>query len=238
MRDREGKADSGRGETILVIEDERSLRAGLALNFKLHGYQVLTAADGEEGMRLAFDAHPDLVVLDIMLPVYSGLEILTELRKRGEQVPVLVLSARDALGHKVEGLDLGADDYVTKPFELPELLARVDAMLRRRRAERKAEPPISFGEVVIDPGGRRVTVGSRPVELSAKEFDLLCLLAGSPGRAFTRAEILNRVWGWGFDGTARTVDNFILMLRQKLEKDPAEPRHIKTVRQVGYKLEA
>jgi two-component system alkaline phosphatase synthesis response regulator PhoP len=226
-----------RGEIILVIEDDRSLREGLALNFKLKGYHILTAADGEEGMRKAFDVRPDLIVLDIMLPGYSGLEILEELREKHQDVPVLILSARDTLDNKVEGLLLGADDYLTKPFELEELLARTEAMLRRRRMNQLAEPEIAFGGVSIDPAGRQVTVGGEEVALSAKEFDLLCLLARSPGRAFTRAEILERVWGWGFDGTARTVDNFIMVLRQKLEADPANPRHIRTVRQVGYRLD-
>ncbi len=224
-------------ETILVVEDDRPLREGLALNFKLHGYHVITAADGEVGMQKAFDVRPDLIVLDIMLPGYSGLEILAELREKHEDVPVLILSARDTLDDKVEGLLLGADDYLAKPFELPELLARTEAMLRRRRMNRLAEPEIGFGAVVIDPAGRNLTVEGREIGLSAKEFDLLCLLARSPGRAFSREEILDRVWGWGFDGTTRTVDNFILVLRQKLEADPAHPRHIKTVRQVGYRLD-
>jgi two-component system alkaline phosphatase synthesis response regulator PhoP len=227
----------GCSETILVIEDDRSLREGLALNFKLKGYHVLTAVDGEEGMQKAFDIRPDLIVLDIMLPGFSGLEILQELRDKHQDVPVLILSARDTLDNKVEGLGLGADDYLTKPFELEELLARTEAMLRRRRLNQLAEPKITFGAVVIDPAGRRVSVEGGDVDLSAQEFDLLYLLARSPGRAFSRAEILERVWGWGFEGTARTVDNFILILRQKLEADPANPQHIKTVRQVGYRLD-
>jgi DNA-binding response OmpR family regulator len=230
-------SQKGSAATILVIEDDRALREGLAMNFKLNGYDVLTAQDGEEGMQKAFDTRPDLIVLDIMLPGYSGLEILSELRDRQADVPVLILSARGTTDQKVEGLEQGADDYLSKPFELPELLARVEAMLRRRKIDRQAEPRIAFGRVVIDPGGRRVSVESRQIDLSAKEFDLLCLLARSPGRAFTRAEILDRVWGWGFEGTTRTVDNFILVLRQKLEADPSKPRHIKTVRQVGYKLD-
>lgn len=229
--------EQGPGETILVVEDDRSLRDGLAMNFQLQGYRVLTAVDGDEGMKKAFDARPDLIVLDIMLPGWSGLEILSELREKGEDVPVLILSARDKVPDKVEGFDLGADDYVAKPFELPELLARVEAMLRRRRAERRAEPRVTFGEVEIDPAGRTVTVRGEEVYLSAREFDLLLLLARSPGRPFTREVILDRVWGWGFDGTSRTVDNFIMSLRQKVEADPSKPRHIKTVRQVGYKLE-
>lgn len=232
-----GRGRAKRGETILVIEDDRSLREGLVMNFELHGYNVVSAADGEDGMRKAFDAEPDLIVLDIMLPGFSGLEILTELRDRREGVPVLILSARDTTGNKVEGLQLGADDYLAKPFELPELLARVEAMLRRRRAERQAAPPIVFGEVVIDPAGRKVSLQGREILLSAKEFDLLSLLATSPGRVFTREEILNHVWGWNFDGTSRTVDNYILGLRQKIEANPARPRYIKTVRQVGYRLD-
>jgi len=131
-------------EKILVIEDEKALRDGLAMNFHVHGYEVLTAADGEEGMQKAFDAHPDLIVLDIMLPGWSGLDILSELRERSEDVPVLLLSARSTTEDKIEGLELGADDYMTKPFELPELLARVEVMLRRRRSERRAEPRLAF----------------------------------------------------------------------------------------------
>jgi DNA-binding response OmpR family regulator len=224
-------------ETVLVVEDDRSIRCGLAMNFERKGMRVLTAADGEEGMRKALDMRPDLVILDIMLPGLNGLEILTEIRKRDAALPVLVLSARDTTDNKIEGLDLGADDYMTKPFELRELMARAEVMLRRRRKERTSEPAIRFGDVAIDPAARTVTVRGKPVGLSAKEFDLLCLLARSPGRPFTREIIIDRVWGWGFSGTERTVDNYILSLRQKLEADPEHPRHLKTVRQVGYKLE-
>ncbi len=226
-----------RSEKILVIEDEKALRDGLAMNFHVNGYEVHTAADGEEAMQKAFDARPDLIVLDIMLPGWSGLDILSELRKKNEDVPVLILSARSKTEDKIEGLKLGADDYMTKPFELPELLARVEVMLRRRRSERRAEPRLTFGKVVIDQVRRRVMVGNEEIALSAKEFDLLCLLARSPDRPFTRNVILDRVWGWGFEGTVRTVDNVILGLRKKIEVDPSSPSHIKTVRQVGYKLE-
>jgi DNA-binding response OmpR family regulator len=227
---------SGPGETILVVEDDRSLREGLAMNFRLRGYRVLTAGDGDEGLRAAFDERPDLIVLDLMLPGTDGLEILSELRGRDVGVPVLILSARDRLQDKVRGLEIGADDYLTKPFQLPELLARVEVMLRRQRAERRAAGPLGFGDVRLDPEARRATRRGEEVPLSAREFDLLCLLAGSPGRAFTRQAILEKVWGWGFEGTARTVDNFIRSLRQKLEDDPSEPRHILTVRHVGYRL--
>ncbi len=224
-------------ETILVVEDDKALRDGLSMNFELQGYRVVASSDGDEGMQKAFDIRPDLIVLDIMLPGWSGLDILAELREKGVDVPVLILSARDRTQEKIEGLEIGADDYVTKPFELPELLARVEVMLRRRRSERQTEQTINFGDVVIEPITRRVTVRDDPVELSAREFDLLMLLANSPGRPFTREVILDRVWGWGFEGTARTVDNFIMALRQRIEDNPSRPRHIKTVRRVGYKLE-
>lgn len=223
-------------ELILVVEDDHALREGLAMNFQLRGYRVVTASDGNEGLRLAFNARPDLILLDLMLPGMGGLEILAELRHQGLLVPVLILSARDATEQKIEGLDLGADDYVTKPFELPELLARVDVMMRRSRDALLRQPVIRFGQVEIDPGTRRVTRAGEEVSLSAKEFDLLCLLARSPGMSISRETILRQVWGWSFDGTSRTVNNFILSLRQKLEADPARPRHITTVRQVGYKL--
>lgn len=230
--------ESGPGpKTVLVIEDDRALREGLVLNLELHNHRVLAAADGEEGMKLAFDSRPDLIILDIMMPCWSGLDILEELRKRGERVPVLILSARDTLDDKVEGLDLGADGYMTKPFDLPELIARVEAMLRRYRMDREALPDVSFGEVTIDQEARTVLVGGESVELSAKEFELLCLLAGAPGQVFSRETILEKVWGWDYDGTARTVDNFVASLRKKIESDPSAPRHIKTVRQVGYRLE-
>jgi DNA-binding response OmpR family regulator len=224
-------------ETILVVEDDRALREGLAMNFRLRGYGVLTAADGDEGIRAAFDQRPDLVVLDLMLPGWSGLDILAELRDREVDVPVLILSARDRLQDKVEGLSVGADDYLTKPFQLPELLARVEAMLRRRRGEQRALARLAFGDVELDLGARRATVRGAEVALSAKEFDLLCLLARSPGRVLSRQAILDRVWGFGFAGTERTVDNFIRALRQKVEVEPTRPRHILTVRQVGYRLE-
>lgn len=231
-----GHAGGQEPEQLLIIEDDRSLREGLAMNFQLRGYRVLTASDGDEGLRLAFDARPDLILLDLMLPLLNGLEILAELRERGSRVPVLILSARDTTAQKIEGLDLGADDYVTKPFELPELIARVEVMLRRSRDAKLSQPRIVFGEVEIDPATRRVTRAGSEVLLSAKEFDLLFLLAKSSGEPITREAILEQVWGWGYDGTARTVNNFILSLRQKLEPDPARPRHILTVRQVGYKL--
>jgi two-component system alkaline phosphatase synthesis response regulator PhoP len=229
-------AESG-SETVLVVEDDRALRRGLAMNFELRGFRVLTAADGDEGIKLAFDSSPDLIVLDIMLPGFSGLEILSALREKSRDVPILILSARGTTENKIEGLGLGADDYLAKPFALSELFARVEALLRRRRAEKRKNPLRVHGDLIIDLPERRVTLRGKEVELSAKEFDLLALLAGSPGKAFRRDDILERVWGFGFEGTARTVDNFILSLRHKIEADPSSPVFIKTVRQVGYKFD-
>jgi two-component system alkaline phosphatase synthesis response regulator PhoP len=225
-------------DTILVVEDDRALREGLAMNLGLQGYDVLTAADGEKGMKLAFDARPNLIVLDIMMPGWTGLNILEELRKRGEKVPVLILSALNTTPDKVTGLDLGADDYMTKPFDLPELLARIEVMLRRQRSEEQNRPALSFGNVTIDRSARTVAVAGASVELSAKEFDILCLLAESPGRVFTRETILERVWGWDYEGSARTVDNFVAALRKKIERNRKAAKYIRTVPKVGYKLEA
>lgn len=223
--------------TILVIEDDRSIREGLSLNLRLKGYQVETASDGEEGLAKAFSGKWDLILLDIMLPGCSGLEILQELRDRENPVPVLVLSARGSTSQKVEGLGLGADDYLAKPFELTELLARVKALLRRAGAADAQQGPMQFGQVTLDVPGRKVWLRSQEVRLTAKEFDLLLLLARSPGRTFSRETILERVWGYDFEGTPRTVDNHIVALRKLLEEDPSKPRHLITVRQIGYRLE-
>jgi len=228
---------TGHEDTILVIEDDRALREGLILNFEVHGYQVESAADGEEGMRKAFDIKPDLIVLDIMLPGWSGLDILTELRDHHQDVPVLILSACGTTDNKVEGLNIGADDYLAKPFELSELLARVEAMLRRRRIDHPSQSTVAFGDVILEPDARRVRVRGTEVALSAKEFDLLLFLASTPGRPRTREEILNNVWGWDYEGSHRTVDNFIRSLRRKLEPDPSHPLHILTAHGVGYKLQ-
>ncbi len=230
-------ASNGPRETILVVEDDRALREGLTMNFRLRGYRVLEARDGREGMTAAFEERPDLIILDLMLPGLTGFDILGELREREVDVPVLILSARDAVDDKVSGFRMGADDYVTKPFQLPELVARVEGMLRKARRSHAAPETISFGNVAIDVGARSVSVGGSEVGLLAKEFDLLCLLARNPGKTFSREAILERIWGYGFEGTSRTVDNYILSLRHKLEEQPSRPRHIRTVRQVGYRLD-
>jgi two-component system alkaline phosphatase synthesis response regulator PhoP len=223
-------------DRILVVEDDRALREGLAMNLRLQGYEVLVAADGEEGMRAAFDSRPDLIVLDIRMPCWTGLEILEELRRRGEGVPVLILSARDTTPEKVAGLNCGADDYMTKPFDLPELIARIKVMLRRRHSAEESLPVLVCGEIAIDRSARSVTVRGKAVDLSAREFDLLALLAASPEQVFTRQTILERVWGWDYDGTERTVDNFVANLRKKIEGGRRSQNHICTVPRVGYKF--
>lgn len=234
---RKGPADVEARKRILVVEDERTLREGLAMNLRMSGYEVITAVDGEEGMRLCFDARPDLVVLDLMMPGCSGLEILEAMRKHGEHAPVLILSARDAMSDKVEGLNVGADDYMTKPFDLPELIARVEAALRRRQADQQRLPPLVLGEITIDRAARRVRVRDKTIGLSAREFDLLCLMAASPGQVFTRATILERVWGWDYEGTDRTVDNFVAGLRRKLGLTRRAGVQIQAVPRVGYRLD-
>lgn len=223
------------GGTILVVEDNDALRAGLVRNLENRGYRVDATGDGGEGLRKALDTQPELIVLDLMLPGRSGLEIVRELRRRRRDVPVLILSARDRTQDKVEGLDCGADDYLAKPFELPELLARVKAMLRRRTSRDEA-PIATFGEIEFDSSRRRVLVGGKEVPLSTREFDVFRFLAEAPGRPRTREEILERVWGWDYEGSPRTVDNFIVSLRRKIEEDPARPSHILTVRGLGYRL--
>ena len=224
-----------RSETILVVEDNDALRAGLVQNLENRGYRVDAAGDGNEGLQKAVDTQPDLIVLDIMLPGRSGLEIVGELRRRRRDVPVLILSARDRTEDKVEGLETGADDYLGKPFELTELLARVEAMLRRRRVEDDT-CVATFGAIEVDRFRRRVLIDGREAPLSTREFDVLCVLAEAPGRPRTRGEILERVWGWDYQGSPRTVDNFIVSLRQKLEEDSGSPQQILTVRGLGYKL--
>ena len=235
------KADAGESErkraVILVVEDDSALRSGLAMNLRLEGYEVLLAEDGEAGMRMAFNAAPDLIVLDIMLPCWSGLDILKELRKRKVRVPVLILSARNSMDDKVHGLHIGADDYMTKPFDLPELLARIQVMLRRRQIEQEELPILTVGSMRMNRLARTVQVDGREIELSAKEFDLLRLLAESPGRVFSRDVILEQIWGWDYEGTSRTVDNFVLSLRRKLSKKGGKGVRIRTVPRIGYKLQ-
>jgi DNA-binding response OmpR family regulator len=224
---------------ILVVEDDLSILAGLSMNLRFEGYEVLQAQDGRTGLAKALDDAPDLLVLDIMLPELNGYELLKELRQRGRDTPVVVLSAKGMETDKILGLNLGADDYVVKPFGLQELLARIKAVLRRRypTAGGTAPPPVTFGDVTVDMAARTVARNGAPVELTAQEFKLLAHFLGHPGRTFTRDELLSGAWGYHYEGSARTVDNFMRQLRLKFEPDPEEPRHFLTVRGLGYRFE-
>jgi DNA-binding response OmpR family regulator len=223
-----------RGETILVIEDDTSIRGGLELNLRLEGYRVLSAAESARGLELALRGEPDLILLDLMLPDGSGLELLRRLRRERREMQVLILTARGLEADKVEGLSLGADDYITKPFGLKELLARIDAALRRDRLRRG---PLRFGELAIDRAACEVRRDGEPLKLTRREYDLLLFLAEHPDRVHNRDQLLEAVWGPDYEGTARTVDNFISSLRGKLERDPTAPVHLLTVHGLGYRFQ-
>ncbi|WNG39669.1 response regulator transcription factor [Archangium minus] len=222
---------------ILVVEDDLAILAGLSMNLKFEGYEVLQAQDGRQGLARALDETPDLMVLDLMLPELNGFEVLKELRQRGRDTPVVVLSAKGAEPDKILGLNLGADDYVVKPFGLAELLARIKAVLRRRYPASGQPPPVGFGDVQVDLNAKTVTRGDKPVELTAQEFKLLAHFLAHPGRTFSREELLSAAWGYDYEGSARTVDNFMRQLRLKLELDPEQPRHFLTVRGLGYRFD-
>jgi len=225
-------------ETVLIIEDDPSILLGLQKNLKFEGYDVLTAADGERGLELAIDRPPDLIILDIMLPKISGFDICKTLKKNNIQVPIIILSAKDQEIDKIMGLDLGADDYVTKPFSIRELVARINAVMRRkRRFEQQGTPErFKFGKLTLDLKGQVLLKDGEPIETSIREFKLLKFFVENRGKVLDRREILNKVWGYDYFGTARTIDNFITKLRQKVEDDPDDPKHILTVRGVGYKF--
>jgi DNA-binding response OmpR family regulator len=223
---------------VLVVEDDSSIMLGLRINLEAEGYAVLAAEDGERGLEIAREDRPDLVILDVMLPKMNGFQVLQAIRADGLLMPIIVLSARTGEMDKVTGLELGAEDYVAKPFSLAELLARVRAALRR--GPRAPEVPRSvhlFGTVQVDIGGRTVTRAGSPVEMTATEFDLLVCLIEARGVALSRDAIFARVWGPNHHGTPRTIDNFIQQLRAKLEPDPQRPRHVVTVRGVGYRFD-
>jgi DNA-binding response OmpR family regulator len=225
-------------ETILVIEDDDSIREGLLLNLRVEGYRVLSAADASGGLELARESTPDLILLDLMLPDGSGLDLLSTLRREEHEMQVLILTARGLDSDKVRGLKLGADDYITKPFAIAELLARIDSSLRRERTrrQRSARDRITFGVVSIDRASRTVLLRGEPQRLTSREYELLLHLALHPDRVYSREQLLAAVWGDDYQGTTRTVDNFISNLRTKLELDPSRPAHIRTVHGVGYKF--
>jgi len=225
---------------VLIVEDNRNLALGLRTNLEFEGHQAEIARDGTAGLIRARTRGHDLIVLDLMLPGMDGFRVLEVLRGEGITTPVLVLTARGDEADKVRGLRGGADDYVTKPFALRELLARVDALLRRTRApgddRRETVAGFRFGEVAVDPVTRVVTRAGRPVPLRPKEYDLLGALLRREGGVVGRAELLREVWGYHESVLSRTLDTHVGELRRKLEADPAAPRHILTVRKTGYRL--
>jgi DNA-binding response OmpR family regulator len=229
-------------EKVLVVEDERTLRETLQYNLVRQGYIVTLAVTGPEALRLARDVHPDVILLDIMLPGIDGLEVCRILR-REMQTPILILTARAEEIDRVLGLELGADDYLTKPFSLRELLARVKALLRRSQIVRAGEAiaeqqlRLEFGDLVIDQSRREVLLAGQPLALRPKEYELLLFLARNRGQVLSRDLILERVWSWEYDGGSRTVDVHIRWLREKIESDPAHPQRILTVRSAGYRFE-
>jgi DNA-binding response OmpR family regulator len=221
---------------ILVIEDDLKILRGLEMNLKFEGYTVLAATEGHEGLKKALDEPTDLLLLDLMLPGLSGYDICRKVRERKPDLPIVMLTAKGQEIDKVAGLDLGADDYVTKPFGVSELMARIRALLRRCEVRGKGLEQYSFGNVTLDFKKYQAEVEGKAVDLSAREFDLLRYLIEHAGEAVHRSDLLDKVWGYDVTTTTRTVDTFVFELRKKLEADPSRPEHILSVRGVGYKF--
>jgi DNA-binding response OmpR family regulator len=220
---------------ILVVEDDPAILRGLADNLKIESHEVLTATDGELAYRLIREKNPDLIILDLMLPRLSGYEVCRKVRSEGLTTPIVMLTARGDEADRVLGLDLGADDYVSKPFSVRELLARVRAILRRGQPFPDAPHELRFDDVVVDFQRYEARKGDRGLDMTRKEFGVLRFLAARAGAVVTRDELLNEVWGYEATPTTRTVDNHIASLRAKLEETPSQPRHLLTIHGVGYK---
>ncbi len=225
-------------DTILIIEDDPAILLGLRMNLSKAGYRIRTASDGHEGLLELAKERPSLVLLDLMLPGVDGLEILRQVREEDPALPVVVLTALGNEKDKVKGLDLGANDYVTKPFGVSELLARVRAALRTASLGPALDPTdiLRAGAIELHRDTRSVQVDGGAVDLTTREFDLLLFLMERPERVLTREQILVNVWGDDYEGTDRTVDNFVSMLRKKLQEDPDHPRHMRTVYGIGYRF--
>ena len=236
--------DSGKsvtGKRVLLVEDDPSILATLKYNFGMEGYEVLVALDGAEALTLARSRSPSLIVLDVMLPIMSGTEVCRSLRAEGDTVPILMLTARTEEVDRVVGLEIGADDYMVKPFSVREVVAKVAAMLRRVEmltAEGADQPEerLSIGDMIIDLAGREVSRDGIVIHLRPKEYDLLVYLAQDRGRAFSRDQLLQHVWGYDYAGDTRTVDVHVRWLRQKIEENPSAPEHVLTVRGMGYRF--
>jgi DNA-binding response OmpR family regulator len=226
-----------RDRSILIVDDEPMVRDVLTRYLAAEGFDVVAAEDGEEALERFADRAPALVLLDLMLPKVDGYEVFRRIRERGDGTPVIMLTARGEETDRIVGLDLGADDYVAKPFSPREVVARVRAVLRRAGAGSANPTILDLGRVSVDTGRREVLVDGDPVPLTRMEFDLLAFLASSPGTTFTRAQLLDGVWDFAWDGDSATVTVHVRRLRQKIEMDPSNPRHLVTVWGVGYRFE-
>jgi two-component system alkaline phosphatase synthesis response regulator PhoP len=235
QQDKTKSAEAPTPAKILVVEDEPNMVAGLRDNFEFEGYEVITARDGVEGLQQALEESPDLVVLDVMMPRLSGLEVCRQLRAKRPSIPIIMLTARGQEVDKVVGLELGADDYVTKPFSIRELLARVKAILRRTAAIPKQDQH-TFGDVDVDLQRRRVVRAGKALDVSSTEFELLKYFICHSGEALTRDRLLEEVWGYENYPSTRTVDTHLVRLRQKLEPDPEQPQYFLTVHGTGYRF--
>ncbi len=227
--------------TVLVIEDDKDIARLLDLHLRGEGYSVTVASDGKSGLRQALSKPYDIVILDLILPGMDGLEVCRRIRNRPDYTPVLMLTAKSTDVDRIVGLEVGADDYLTKPFNVRELLARVKALFRRVEAIRAGDagtpqPVIRAGDLVLEPEKRKVTLQGKPVHLTAREFELLLEFARHPGRVYTRAQLLDKVWGYTYQGYEHTVNSHINRLREKVEPEPSRPRYILTVRGVGYRF--
>jgi DNA-binding response OmpR family regulator len=227
--------------SLLVVEDDENISSAISEYFSRAGYTVKTVEDGLMGVKTALEDPPDAVVLDLMLPKMDGLAVCRELREKVNYLPILMLTAKDDVVDKVLGLEMGADDYITKPFSLRELEARIKSVLRRSRHASsndgsKDEAPIIRGRLRIDPARREVTIGERQVDLTPKEFDLLRLFAANPGRVFPRKYLLEKIWDYSYEGYDRTIDSHINRLRAKIEANPENPQMVLTVWGIGYKF--
>jgi len=227
--------------SLLVVEDDENISTALAEYFSRAGYSVITASDGVAGVEAAVNSRPDVVVLDLMLPKMDGLSVCKEIRQKNPLMPIIMLTAKDDVVDRVLGLEMGADDYITKPFSLREVEARIKSVLRRARAAAAAsdgrdESPIVRGQLRVDPVRREVTIADKHVDLTPKEFDLLRLFAANPGRVFPRKYLLEKIWDYSYEGYDRTIDSHINRLRAKVEENPENPQLVLTVWGIGYKF--
>lgn len=226
--------------SILIVEDNRDLMNLLKINLSDQGYQIHTSENGEDALEKYRSESPDLLILDVMLPRLDGLEVCKRIRKNDRSIPILMLTAKSEELDKVLGLELGADDYMTKPFSIRELLARVKAIFRRVEAQHEEQAEegrvLEFDHLIMDTAKRKVTLDSETIELTSKEYDLLLLFFSNPGKSFSREELLNLVWGYSYEGYSHTVNSHINRLRSKIEKDLSEPHYIRTVWGVGYRF--